>query len=121
LPSDACFITLEGVRCEPTTGWYSETTYRGQGGFQTSVYRNGRLCYSLSGGGAAPFAGALVTDSSGTFVGFMEPSGTQWVCSYPDGSIPAMPAECATWVSLVTPTTDHCALVSRLKSNDRFA
>jgi len=108
VPSAACFMTPEGTRCEPTTGWYSETACSGKGGCVTSVYQDGHLCYSLSFGGAAPFSGKLVYDSSDTIVGYMGSLGQQWTCSYLVGPIQPMPVGCSPWYLFVTPTTD-CA------------
>jgi hypothetical protein len=97
-------MTPDGTRCEPTTGWYSETGGCSQAGCLTSVYQDGRLCYSLRFGGAAPLSGKLVIDPSGAYVGYMGAAGEQWACSL--SPTQQAPADCATWYSLVTPTAD---------------
>jgi hypothetical protein len=95
------------ARCEPTTGWYSETG--GWPGFFTTVSVNGVPCYTARWGGKAPFSGKVYWRADGSAEAIVAHDFTSYACGVfgaPSGALDPTRPDCAPWFDRIIPSED---------------
>jgi hypothetical protein len=100
------------ARCEPTTGWYSETGGCCSPGFFTTVSVNGVPCYTARWGGKAPFSGKFYSRADGSAEAIIAHDFTSYACGLsgtPSGPLEPTRPDCAPWFDRIVPT-DDCAV-----------